>query len=68
MIVETPKSCTIAFEIKRSISPVFSNGTYYALKDIAPDKTYVVYSGEDSYRLKDDIFVIPIAGISSVFE
>ena len=68
MIVETPKSGTIAFEIKRSLSPSLSNGTYSALKDISPDKAYVIYSGDDSYRLNEDVTVIPVAGIPSAFE
>ena len=68
MIVDTPKSGTIAFEIKRSLSPSLSNGTYSALKDISPDKAYVIYSGDDSYRLNEDVTVIPVAGIPSAFE
>ena len=68
MIVETPKFGTIAFEIKRSLSPSLSNGTYSALKDISPDKAYVIYSGDDSYRLNEDVTVIPVAGIPSAFE
>ena len=68
MIVETPKFGTIAFEIKRSLSPSLSNGTYSALKDISPDKAYVIYSGDDSYRLNEDVTVIPVAGIPGAFE
>ena len=68
MVVDTPESGAIAVEIKRSLSPSLANGTYSALKDISPDKAYVIYSGDDSYRLNEDVTVIPVAGIPSAFE
>ncbi len=67
LIVETPKKGTLAFEIKRSLSPSLSSGTYAALEDIAPNKAYVVYSGEETYRMSEDITVIPLASVLEMF-
>ncbi len=67
LIVETPKKGTLAFEIKRSLSPSLTRGTYAALEDIAPEKTYVVYSGDEVFRMSQDITAIPIAGLPDVF-
>lgn len=67
LIVETPKKGAIAFEIKRSLNPSLSSANYAALEDIAPHEAYVIYSGNDTFRLNEDITVIPLAGVAGVF-
>ena len=49
-----------AVEIKRGLSPVLSAGFFMALDDLKPDKTFVVYGGEDRYRLKPDVEAISL--------
>lgn len=49
-----------AIEIKRGLSPVLSPGFYSALEDLKPDKTFVVYGGDERYRLKPNIEAIPL--------
>jgi uncharacterized protein len=67
LIVETLKKGTIVFEIKRSLSPSLSKGTYAALDDIAPKNAYLVYSGDEIYRVSEGITAIPLAGVPDVF-
>jgi predicted AAA+ superfamily ATPase len=67
LILETPKRGLLAFEIKRSLSPSLNRGTYAALEDISPKQAYVVYSGEETYRMSEDITVIPLASVPDVF-
>ena len=49
-----------AVEIKRGLSPVLSSGFFLALEDIKPDKTFVVYGGDERYRLKPEVEAIPL--------
>lgn len=49
-----------AVKIKRGLSPVLSAGFFMALDDLKPDKTFVVYGGEDRYRLKPDVEAISL--------
>ncbi|MDN5210476.1 ATP-binding protein [Fulvivirgaceae bacterium BMA12] len=44
-----------AIEIKRSETPSLSKGFYQACDDIKPTKKYVVYTGQDSFPMSNDI-------------
>ncbi|MEJ7558266.1 MAG: hypothetical protein WKF66_08160 [Pedobacter sp.] len=50
-------------EIKRSTSPSLSKGYYLACQDIAPDKRFVVYAGQDKFPLGENVTAIPLTGI-----
>ncbi len=52
-----------AIEVKRGLSPKVSRGLLTAQEDIAPDQTFVVYSGEESYQLTENIVAIGLAEI-----
>ena len=52
-----------AIEVKRGLSPKVSRGLLSAQEDIAPDQTFVVYSGEESYQLTENIMAIGLAEI-----
>jgi len=49
---------TWAVEIKRGLSPVLKPGFFSAVEDVAPDNAFVVYGGEETYRLKPGIEAI----------
>ena len=49
-----------AVEIKRGLSPVLSAGFFTALDDLKPDKAFVVYGGDDRYRLKPEVEAISL--------
>jgi len=51
---------TWAVEIKRGLSPKLSSGFFLALEDIKPDKSFVVYGGDERYRLKPEVEAIPL--------
>lgn len=54
---------TWAVEIKRGLSPVLKPGFFSAVEDIAPDKAFVVYGGEETYRLKPGIEAIGLTSL-----
>jgi len=47
-----------AIEIKRGLSPTLSKGFHHAREDLAPRKTFVVYSGTERYPLAQDVEAI----------
>lgn len=57
---------TWAIEIKRGLSPVLTSGFYSAIEDIAADKSYVVYGGEEIYRLKPGTEAIGLKSLQTL--
>ncbi len=57
---------TWAIEIKRGLSPVLTSGFYSATEDIAADKSYVVYGGEETYRLKPGAEAIGLKSLQTL--
>lgn len=49
---------TWAVEIKRGLCPVLKPGFFSGVQDVAADKAFVVYGGEETYRLKPGIKAI----------
>lgn len=47
-----------AMEIKRGLAPTLSKGFHHAREDLAPQKTFVVYSGTERYPLADGVEAI----------
>ena len=49
-------------EIKRSLTPKLERGFHAACDDLKPARKLVIYPGEESYRLAEDIEVMnPLA-------
>ncbi|MBO9636106.1 MAG: DUF4143 domain-containing protein, partial [Chitinophagaceae bacterium] len=49
-----------AIEIKRKAVPVLSKGFHIACEDIEADERLVVYSGQDSFSLGNNVMAIPL--------
>ena len=49
-----------AIEIKRNSAPKISKGFYIACEDIKAARKYIVYSGQDTFKIKNDITLITI--------
>jgi hypothetical protein len=52
-----------AIEVKRTLAPKVERGMCSALADIEPDRSFVVYPGEDRYPLGDDVEAISLGGL-----
>ena len=64
LIVEFPGlSERWAIEIKSRSTPKPTRGFYSALEDVAPDKTFVVYAGDERYPLSEGVDAL---GLSEV--
>jgi len=49
-----------AIEIKHSTAPKLTKGFYNACEDLGPARKYVVYSGDDSYPIADDVEAVSL--------
>lgn len=58
LIIEFPNNKKWAIEIKSGLTPKVTKGFYSALEDIKPDKSFIVYSGNDRYPLNKQTDVI----------
>ena len=58
LIIKLPDRRVLAIEIKYSSAPKIQRGFYEACKDVDPTHRYVVYTGEEKYSLKNDIYAI----------
>lgn len=52
-----------AIEVKRNTAPSVSRGFYVACEDLQPDRKWVIYPGEEVYRLKGDIQVSSLSNV-----
>ena len=50
---------TWAIEIKKTTAPKLSKGFHIACEDLKPSRKYVVYGGDEAFRLTQDITAIP---------
>ena len=60
LILKFRNSKSWAIKIKRGLSPTLSQGFYSAINDVKPDKTFVIFGGDDRFRLKPEIEAISL--------
>lgn len=60
LLLALPGGALWAIEIKRSLSPKPERGFHHACADLSPQRRFVVYPGDTSYPLRDDVEVVPL--------
>lgn len=63
LLLAWPNGELWAIEVKRSLSPKIERGFYSACVDLNPTRKFVVYPGQEQYRMAEDIMVITLADI-----
>ncbi len=58
LIIEKPDQSLWAIEIKRSMSPKLQKGFFYAQNDLKPERSFVIYPGDERYFLADNVEAI----------
>jgi len=64
LLLAWPDGQLWAIEIKRSLAPKVERGFYAACADLKPAKKFVVYPGQERYRLAEDIEAISLVGLA----
>jgi len=65
LLLNWPDGEIWAIEIKRSLKPKIERGFYSACEDVKPSRKFVVYPGEESYRVAEDIDVISLSDLAN---
>jgi uncharacterized protein len=55
-----------AIEIKRSTSPKVEKGFHVACDDLKPERQFVVYPGNESFRVSSNVSAISLSGLSTL--
>ena len=58
LLLELPNLGLWAVEVKRSLAPKLSRGFLHARKDLQPKRSFIIYSGNDRYFIRDDVEVL----------
>jgi uncharacterized protein len=65
LVLELPGGRTWAIEVKRGLAPTLEKGFHHARQDVAPERSFVVYSGQDRYRKGAGVEVIGLAELAA---
>lgn len=61
LILEGPNNKIWAIEIKRSLAPTISKGFHYSCEDIGATHKFVIYPGQESYPMGNNIEVVGLS-------
>lgn len=64
LLLSLPAGGLWAIEVKRSLSPRPDKGFHVGCADLAPARRFVVYPGDDRYRLGHDTEAIPLESLA----
>jgi predicted AAA+ superfamily ATPase len=63
LVLDWPDGRTWAIEIKRSAAPKIERGMRSAMQDLQPERAFVVYAGNERFRLAEDVEAVPLAAL-----
>jgi len=63
LVLDLPGGKRWAVEIKRGLTPKLDRGFHHACADLQPDRSFIVYSGDEAYRKSGDITVTGLRGL-----
>ena len=66
LLLAWPDRTLWAIEIKRSLTPKLERGFHAACLDLKPARKFVVYPGNERYRIQEDIEAIPLRELAEL--
>lgn len=64
LLLEMPGGHYWAIEIKRGLAPRLEKGFYHARADIKPERSFIVYSGQERYLKTERVEVISVSDMA----
>jgi hypothetical protein len=61
LVLDWPDGRVWAVEVKRTLAPKVERGLRSALQDLQPERGFVVYAGDERFRIAKDVEAIPLA-------
>lgn len=68
LVIELSATRRWVFECKRSTAPQLSRGFYSACEDLEPERKIVVYSGRESFPMRDGVEAMSVESVVGVFD
>ncbi len=68
LVLELPGGEIWAIEIKSGLSPNLEKGFYYAIEDIKPNHSFVVYAGSDRYPITKETDAIGLTELAQTLK
>lgn len=68
LLLVWPDNTLWAIEIKRSLAPKLERGFHAACTDLKPERKFVVYPGNERYRVKEGIEAIPLRELAKLLQ
>ena len=68
LVLEMPGAGLWAVEIKRGLAPKLDRGFHRAREDLEPERSFVVYSGEDRYPRGEGIEAVGLREMASLLQ
>ncbi len=65
LILRWPDGREWAIEVKRSLAPQPTRGMRSAIEDLEPERSFIVYPGEDRYRLGEKIEAVSLPALAA---
>ena len=66
LVLEMPSGSRWAIEIKRGLAPKLDKGFHHAREDLEPERSFVVYSGDDRYPRGEGVEAIGLGELASL--
>ena len=66
LVLEMPRGALWTVEIKRGLAPKLDKGFHHARETLDPERSFVVYSGDDRYPKGNEIEVIGLGELASL--
>lgn len=63
LVLELPGERLWAVEFKRGLAPRLEKGFHHARQDVQPQRSFVVYAGQERYKLAHDVEAIGLAAL-----
>ena len=66
LVLTWPDGTLWAIEVKRSLTPKVERGFHAACADLKPARKFVVFPGQEAYRLAEDLTAIPLRELATL--
>ena len=66
LVLEMPGGRLWAIEVKRGLAPKLDKGFHHARDDLSPERSFVVYSGNDRYPKGEGVEVIALGELAAL--
>ncbi len=68
LVLALPGGRVWTIEVKRGVAPKLERGFHHAIADLAPDKSFVVYNGQERFPLSDHTEAIGLVDLARALQ